>query len=149
MHCARLRESSAYLLLVTLMLSVVGCSSRMDLHPATGTVTFEDGSVPQGEMATITFVPTNQMEGKGASSNIESDGSFELWTLEPGDGGALAGDYRVTLSVTNGYPNLKHQVAQEYSDLRETPLKATVVAGEKNEFEFVVDKPGKKKKKRR
>lgn len=144
-----LRQSSGCLFAFILLLSLVGCSDRMDLHPATGTVTFEDGSVPQGEMATITFVPNNQMEGKGASSNIESDGSFELWTLEPGDGGALAGDYRVTLSVTNGYPNLKHQVALEYADLRETPLKATVVAGEKNEFEFVVDKPGKKKKKRR
>ena len=130
-------------------LTLVGCSDRMELHPVSGTVTFADGSVPQGEMATITFVPTNQMEGKGASSNIESDGSYKLWTLEPGDGGALAGDYRVTLSVTNGYPNLKHQVAREYADLRDTPLTATVVAGEKNVFDFEVEKPGKKKKKRR
>lgn len=122
----------------------------MELHHVDGTVAFDDGTVPQGEMATITFVPTNAMEGKGASSNIETDGTFELWTLEPGDGGALAGDYRVTLSVTNGYPNLKHQVAKEFSDLRETPLTATVVAGDKNHFDFVVGKPkGKGKSGRR
>ena len=123
-----------------LLLTSIGCSDRMDLHRVTGTVKYGDGSVPQGEMATITFVPTNAMDGKGASSTIESDGTFQLWTLEPGDGGALAGDYRVTLSVTNGYPNLQHQVAREFTDLRDTPLKATVVGGEDNEFDFVVEK---------
>lgn len=124
---------------------VVGCQDRMDLHQAAGTVKFEDGSVPQGEMSTITFVPTNAMEGKGASGTIEADGSFQLWTLEPGDGGALAGDYRVTLSVTKGYPNLQHLVARQYTDLSATPLTATVVAGEKNHFDFVVEPPKKRK----
>ncbi len=127
----------------------VGCGSRMDLHPVTGKVQYPDGSIPQGEMATVTFVPTNQMEGKGASSSIESDGTFELWTLEPGDGGALAGDYRVTFSITNGYPNLKHQVAREFTDLRETPFEVTVEAGKDNFFEFEVEKPGKSKKRRK
>ena len=116
----------------------------MDLHPVTGTVVFEDGTVPEGEMATITFVPTNPMEGKGASSNIEKDGSFELWTLTPGDGGALAGDYRVTLSITKGYPNLKHQIARKFTDLHDTPLTAKVEAGQENHFEFIVEPPGKK-----
>lgn len=125
---------------------LVGCSDRMDLHPVSGTVKYPDGSIPQGEMATITFVPKNAMDGKGASGTIEPDGTFQLWTLEPGDGGALAGDYRVTLSVTNGYPNLKHQVAREFTDLRDTPLDATVVAGEDNEFDFVVEKPKKRRK---
>ena len=66
----------------------------MDLHEVTGTVKFADGSVPQGEMSTITFQPVNAMEGKAASSNIEPDGTFELYTLTPGDGGALAGQHR-------------------------------------------------------
>jgi hypothetical protein len=129
----------------TLLLLLGGCSKRMDLHRVTGTVNFEDGSIPHGEMATITFVPTNSMEGKGASSNIETDGSFQLWTLEQSDGGALAGDYRVTLSVTKGYPNLQHQVARRFTNLSDTPLSATVVAGEKNHFDFVVDKPKKRR----
>ena len=129
-------------------LSVVGCGGRMDLHSVTGTVKFDDGTVPIGEMSTITFVPNNPMEGKGASSNIEDDGSFELWTLQPGDGGALAGDYRVTLSVTRGYPNLEHLVARKFTDLSETPLQATVEAGKKNHFDFVVEKPGKRTKRR-
>lgn len=129
-----------------IFLFIIGCSERMPLHPVTGSVKFPDGSVPQGEMATITFVPLNVMEGKGASSSIEEDGTFRLWTLEQGDGGALAGEYRVTLSVTKGYPNLQHQVAREFTDLLDTPLTATVVAGEDNVFDFVVEKPKKKKR---
>lgn len=136
------------LAVVAVALAAIGCGGRMDLEPVTGTVKFDDGSVPIGEMATITFVPTNPMEGKAASSNIETDGSFELWTLQPGDGGALVGDYRVTLSVTKGYPNLEHQVARQFTDLSETPLTATVEAGEKNHFDFIVEKPGKRKKRK-
>ena len=130
----------------SLVLATIGCSERMPLHEVTGTVKFSDGSIPQGEMATITFVPTNVMEGKGASSNIESDGSFKLWTLEQGDGGALAGDYRVTLSVTRRYPKLEHMVAREFTDLRDTPLTATVKAGEENVFDFIVEKPKKRRR---
>lgn len=130
-------------------LALSGCGGdRMDLHHASGTVAFEDGSIPEGEMATITFTPVNAMEGKGASSTIETDGTFQLWTLEPGDGGALAGDYRVTLSITKGYPNIQHQVDLKYTELSETPLTAEIVAGEKNTFEFVVEPPSKKRKRR-
>lgn len=122
-----------------------GCDSRLDLHPVTGTVKFKDGTVPTGEMATITFQPVNLMEGKAASSNIESDGSYELWTLEQGDGGALAGDYNVTLNVIEGYPQPVHQVAREYTDPSTTPLKETVEPG-KNQFDFEVEKPKKKRR---
>lgn len=136
-------------LFVLASLVLCGCNSdRMDLHPASGTVAFEDGSIPQGEMATITFTPLNAMEGKGASSKIESDGTFQLWTIKPGDGGALAGEYRVTLSITKGYPDIVHQVDEKFTDLSETPLTAEVVKGEKNEFDFVVEPPSKKKKRR-
>lgn len=135
-----------FIMMFGVLLFLAGCEDRMDLHQVTGTVKFEDGTVPVGEMSMITFVPMNSMEGKGASSNIEKDGTFKLWTLIPGDGGALAGEYRVTLSVTKGYPNLQHLVAKQYTDLSETPLTATVQAGEKNHFDFVVDKPGKRKR---
>ncbi len=124
------------------VLVLVGCSGgRLKLHEVTGTVKFQDGTVPSGEMATITFVPADPMEGKGASGNIESDGSFELWTLTQGDGGAMAGDYHVTLNVIKGYPRPRSMVAKKYTDLEDTPLNATVKAGEKNHFDFEVEKP--------
>ena len=125
------------------ILLLVGCSEdELPLHEVTGTVTFEDGSIPQGEMSsTITFIPAVPMEGKAASSNIEPDGRFRLWTVTQGDGGALAGDYRVTLNVINGYPRGKSVVAKKYTDLNETPLEAAVKADQRNHFDFKVERP--------
>ncbi len=124
------------------VLVLVGCSGgRLKLHEVTGTVKFQDGAIPNGEMSTITFVPAEPMEGKAASGNIEPDGSFELWTITQGDGGALAGDYDVTLNVIRGYPRGRSMVAMKYTDLEDTPLNATVKAGEKNHFDFEVEKP--------
>ena len=124
------------------ILVLVGCSGgRLKLYEVTGTVKFQDGTVPSGDMSSITFVPAVVMEGKAVFSNIEPDGSFELWTVTQGDGGALAGDYQVTLNVIKGYPRGRSMVAKKYTDLEDTPLKATVKAGEKNHFDFEVEKP--------
>ena len=117
----------------------VGCGGRLDLHEVTGTVKFTDGTVPQGEISMITFSPVVQLEGKAASSEIAADGTFELFTLDPGDG-ALAGDYKVTVHVIVGYPQSRSLVAKKYTDV-DTPLTATVKASEKNHFDFEVEKP--------
>ena len=133
---------SAVVIFAVSILVLVGCSGgRLKLHEVTGTVKFQDGTVPNGEMSTITFVPANPMEGKAATSNIETDGSFELWTISQGDGGALAGDYDVTLNVIKGYPRGRSMVAKKYTDLENTPLNATIKAGEKNHFDFKVERP--------
>jgi len=133
---------SAVVVFAVVTLVLVGCSGgRLKLHEVTGTVKFQDGTIPSGEMATITFVPADPMVGKAASSNIEPDGSFALWTLTQDDGGALAGDYKVTLNVIKGYPRGRSMVAKKFTDLIDTPLKATVEAGEKNHFDFKVEKP--------
>jgi hypothetical protein len=124
------------------VLACAGCGADgLELHAVTGTVTFKDGSVPQGEMSTITFTPVNPMVGKAASSTIAPDGSFELYTARQGDGGALAGEYRVTLNVITGYPRGTSLVSSAYTNLNETPLEATVKASEENHFKFEVDRP--------
>jgi hypothetical protein len=126
------------------MLALAGCGKGgLELHEVTGTVKYKDGTVPQGDkgMSTITFVPADPTVGKAASSSIAPDGSFSLYTLRQGDGGALAGDYRVTLNVITGYPRGTQLVAGQYTNLNETPLEATVKAGEKNHFDFEVDRP--------
>lgn len=131
------------LLTISLTISaLVGCDDGgLELHKVTGTVKYKDGSVPQGDMSTINFTPVNPMVGKAASSNIEPDGSFKLYTVRQGDGGALAGDYRVTVKVMTGYPRGRSLVASQYTELQETPLTATVKAGEPNHFKFEVEKP--------
>jgi hypothetical protein len=124
-----------------LALALTGCG-RGDPHvPVTGTVKFADGSVPTGDIASITFQPATGGPGtKGASSLIAEDGSFALRTLKPGDG-ALPGDYQVTLHVVDGYPRGKSLVADVFTKPNTTPLKATVGASNKNHFDFVVTKP--------
>ena len=135
-----MRQLTAFMGGYVLLLSVGCAGDKLDLHEVTGTVKFKDGTVPQGEMSSITFTPVVVMERKGAFSEIEADGSFELYTLTQGDGGALAGDYRVTLNVIKGYPQRRSLVARKYTSLDETPLEATVKAGEQNHFDFEVEK---------
>ena len=124
-----------------LALALAGCG-RGDPHvPVTGTVKFSDGSVPKGEIATITFQPVSAGPGaKGASSMIAEDGSFSLRTLKPGDG-ALPGDYLVTVHVMDGYPQGKSVVADVFTKASSTPLKETVDGSKENHFDFVVERP--------
>lgn len=128
------------LVAVGLLFVVCGCEKgTLQLYDVSGTVKNADGSIPTGEMASITFSPLVMEQGlKGASGTIQADGSFELMTLAPGDG-AVAGDYVVTLNITEGYPSPKSLVPDRYSKARETPLKATVEPNNKNHFDFVIE----------
>ncbi len=121
-------------------ITITGCGpTGLELYRATGTVKYEDGSVPQGEFARVTFQPTGAADMKAASGDIQPDGSFQLMTLVPGDG-AMAGDYNVIVTVTKGYPDMVSLIGPEYGNAQSTPLQATVKAGDKNHFDFVVVK---------
>lgn len=127
--------------LALLVIAFAGCGGGILHVPVTGTVKFKDGSVPQGVIASITFQPTSGgTDVKGASGSIEKDGSFELRTVEPGDG-ARPGDYAVTLHVMDAYPRGKSVVAEAFTKVNTTPLKVTVKADEDNHFDFVVERP--------
>lgn len=62
-------------------------------HPVYGTVSHKGEPVERGR---ITFTPTDP-EGRVASGEIR-DGSYELTTVDPGDG-ALAGSYKVSVTA--------------------------------------------------
>ncbi len=125
----------AFLLLVA---TWVGCSSSEGLVPCNGTVCFTDGEPVQGESATIIFVPMEASESaQSASSEIQSDGSFQLMTKEPGDG-VRPGEYRVVLKVWSNYRDQVLSVAEKYTNAETTPLKWTVVPDEA--CELVVDR---------
>jgi hypothetical protein len=126
-----------------LLLGIVGCGQSASHVPVTGTVKFSDGSVPKGDIATITFQPAGGGGGrgtKGADGTIGEDGSFSLSTLRPGDG-ALPGDYQVTVRVMEGYPNGKLVVDKKYTDPASTPFSAKVEADGKNHFDFIIEGP--------
>jgi hypothetical protein len=124
------------------LLGLPGCGPKGPVRAkVSGTVKYKDGTIPQGEVAVIRFEPVNMGPGtKAASGGIQPDGSFQLTTMDPNDG-AFPGDYKVCFTVKAKYdatsPNM---VAPQYGAGATTPLTATVKAGEKNHFEYVIEK---------
>lgn len=128
-------------LFALIALVLAGCGQSRSHVPVTGTVKYGDGTVPQGDISSVTFQPSSPLPGaKGAAGNIGPDGAFELRTVKPGDG-ALPGDYKVTIHVTQGYPNGKSMVAKKFTSHADTPLTASVTAGDDNHFDFTVERP--------
>jgi len=121
--------------------ALAGCGKASPYLHSTGTVKFDDGTVPQGDFSTITFQPkSGGPDTKGAQGTIEPDGSFQLSSERPDDG-VKPGEYAVTVYVMNGYPNGKSVVPLKYTNARETPLSAEVKPSGKNHFEFTIEKP--------
>ena len=134
-----LLRSVFYVVTVLFFAALVGCGSD-GFEKVTGTVKYTDGTLPTSEMATITFEPKEPgSDFKGASGDIGEDGTFELTTIEPGDG-AMPGDYIVTVKIMDGYPDIVFAVEEKYTDVSQSPLSATVTSG-KNHFEFEVERP--------
>jgi len=121
--------------------ALTGCGKESPYVPASGTVKFGDGTVPQGDISSISFHPKKGGPGaKGAQGTIEPDGSFEVYSERRGDG-VKPGAYAVTVNAMVGYPQGKSVVPTPYTDPRATPLSAEVKASGENQFEFVLEKP--------
>lgn len=123
-----------------------GCSegAPFKMAPASGTVKFKDGSVPQGAIATINFDPdgipsSGKMTPQTATGTIEPDGKFTLKTYD--QDGAAVGKHKVRLQVLKTYPGNDFAVHAKYSKKETTPLVAEVTAAGPNDFKFEVDKP--------
>jgi predicted small lipoprotein YifL len=125
-----------------ILIASTGCGGSGPTYvPVTGTVKYADGTVPTGDVATITFQPdASEPDTKAASGTIKPDGSFALQTINPGDG-ARPGDYAVTVHVMKGYPAGKSLVASRYTKPATTPLKAPVTEDGENHFDFIVERP--------
>jgi hypothetical protein len=118
----------------------IGCGKANPYLPVSGTVKFDDGTVPQGEISSITFQPKANGPGfKGAQSTIEPDGSFQLGSERPGDG-AKPGEYYVTIHVNLGYPDNKSVVPLKYANPQSSTLTAEITPDGENHFEFVIEK---------
>ena len=117
-----------------------GCDSSPNIYPVTGKIEFPGGQVPKGEIAVVRFEPVAVGgEGvRGASGDIQPDGTFELTTLDPGDG-AYPGEYKVALTVVKTYIGQEPLVDRKYNTVQTTPFSATVEKGGDNHFEFKVE----------
>lgn len=132
------------LLLVSMVTQVVGCGMS-DNPTVTGTITTTDGQVVSGGRITFTSVSPPI----SASSRIAPDGSYELSSVEPGDG-APAGHYKVAIiskiSSAGGDRNgrsvatSKSLVHEKYADIETSQLTAEVAPGT-NTIDFQVEPP--------
>jgi hypothetical protein len=80
------------------MILAAGCgvsssNSSMQIVPVKGRITYKGESVVKGA---VEFEP--QLDGRNASGDIQSDGTFVLSTFKPGDG-AVVGTHRVFVRV--------------------------------------------------
>ena len=120
--------------------ALIGCGEGNPYVPASGTVKFDDGTVPQGDISTITFQPkASGVDVKGAQGTIEPDGSFVLHSVRRGDG-VKPGEYAVMVNAMVGYPRGKSVVPMIYTKARKTPLTAEVKSSGENKFEFIIEK---------
>lgn len=126
------------MLIVFCLFSVFSGCGGQGFVPAGGKVTFEDGSpLTTGgiSFSTDTFM---------ADGTIQSDGTYTLSSLKPGDG-LPPGNYTVTIDASDVDANEKttYLIDPMYADPEKTPLKAEVKKGEKNRIDFTVTKPAK------
>ena len=131
-------------LVLTGLLVAGGCGGPgVDMVRVRGTVKFDDGTIPTGEVATVHFNPVaegSQTIRKLASGQIDpNDGSFELRTVQPGDG-AIVGDYKVFFEVHETYLGRESVIPEEYTNPETTPFEVTVDRGGASQTEFVLQK---------
>ena len=134
----------SWLSLVAGLLLACGCSTA-GYYPVRGKVVDSQGQpIAELERSQIIFSligGTTSSEGE-----IKSDGSFEVFTMKPGDG-APPGDYQVY--IPRRYLDPEHPAPQVIDAKYENPdssgLQATVDK-KTNTFEFKVDRPATKRR---
>ncbi len=123
----RLSRISLLMLGVGSCLLILGCG-HSDRVQVSGTVTYTDGSIPQGEMAMVRFEPaadSNALIRKGAYGYIQPDGSFLMQTMKPNDG-VYPGKYKICFMVKKSYLNGESLVAPKYRSKKTTPFEETI-----------------------
>jgi hypothetical protein len=129
------------LIFVPWMLAGCGDDELGQRYSVSGSVMRQGKPLTKG---TVNFMPVDPSKGRAATGDIQPDGSYSL-TTQNRDDGALAGDYRVVISMVdiddsklgkmpNGMPILnrpdlvkvKNMVPPKYSDPSKTVLKFKV-----------------------
>jgi hypothetical protein len=153
-------------LVVALLALCCGCSGRVATYPVTGTVRFDDGQ------PVIGFIEFRSADtGITARSKLAADGSFRLGTFAAYDG-APAGDYKAIVVQYFSATPARHvhesaaeeaathegqahttetsvRVDPKFANYSTSPLRATVVADDTNELDFVVKRDSSKTQPRR
>ncbi len=107
---------------------LAGCHRGPDVAQVSGKVLYKDGSVPKGGVRVVRFEPAADSPTgirKGATGDIQADGSFEMMTRKPGDG-VYFGKYNVTFAIMKGPRDPVSYVDEKYTRAATSPYHVTV-----------------------
>jgi hypothetical protein len=125
-------------LLCLLFLSGCGKSHQLETAPVQGKITVDGKALQTGR---VRFAPER---GRGATGDIQSDGTYTLTTYSTGDG-ATVGKHRISIEarVAAGKRNVESEeplppslIPEHYADESKSGLEFDVKAGETNQADF-------------
>jgi hypothetical protein len=136
-------------LFLVMFLPLAGCGSGgPKMGKVTGKIVYTDGSIPQGGVAVIRLEPapgTTAEIRKAASNEINKDGSYELFTVRPGDG-AIYGEYKAVFTILESYRTGISLVDSKYTKAETSPFDC-VIDSPSHEFDFEIEKSKAKRNK--
>ncbi|HEX2476734.1 MAG TPA: hypothetical protein VHK01_18415 [Lacipirellulaceae bacterium] len=92
--------------LLAVALTACGCGSKLglpDMVPIRGEVIYKGTPLTQGE-GTVVYLPAELGNSRQATGAIQSDGTFQLTTMQPGDG-AMKGKYKIVVYCYKPHPS--------------------------------------------
>lgn len=121
---------------------LLGCSNRERLYPATGRVTYQDGTPLAGGAIEFRPAKPSAKPGPNATGQIASDGTFQMSTFGVDDG-VVIGQHQVLIIPPPtpeefGGRRLSNSVAPRFGSFETSGLHADVVPQGPNYFEFKV-----------
>lgn len=135
---------SVFCLILTTIITTLGCGSGPRMQPVTGTVTYK-GAPVVGANVTLNVVGETA-EAKPARGVTDANGKFSVKTyFAPGDdrAGALLGHYKITLEkfpqvsgIADPYKPggiVKNELPAKYASVQQSPFEKEVTAGS-NDF---------------
>jgi hypothetical protein len=128
-----MRMPRNYILLLLPIVAVcfggtTGCGKSRPVAQVRGKVVFKNGSMPNAGIRYVRLEPAADSTAvirKGASGSVNDDGTFEIFTLRPGDGVHL-GKYAVTFTYLKSFNEQKQMIDAKYTTAATTPYHLNV-----------------------
>lgn len=122
------RHFPTLLFLTGCLISISGCGKSRPVAQVRGKIICKDGELPAAAIRLVRFEPTADTTAvirKGASGRINDDGTFELYTRQPGDG-VLLGKYAVTFAFYKSAMDHQSLIPAKYTKAATTPHQLVV-----------------------
>jgi hypothetical protein len=135
-------QRALVVLLLLVIFASLGCDRGPKMVQVRGTVTYKDGSVPKGGVRVVRFEPdmnTPEETRRTASGQIETDGSFELFTRRPGDG-VFPGNYAVTFTIWKAPREAVSYVHEKYTASATSPYHVSI-EDDTDDLKFEIEPP--------